>query len=270
MQERQTDTVNRTAWHDGRWPRALFTAVQFLSRLPVPGGAHRDLSTFPDDIRRGLVFFPLIGCCIGAITAAVLLAASHLVAWPVAVLIALAAEAAVTGAFHEDAVADFCDAFGGGWTREDTFRILKDSRIGSFGALGLGLAVAMRAAALIAMADVWHAAFVLVAAGGIARAVTLIVMAAVPPVSGRDSLSKDIGQEATWRTVVAGTLLIFPVLCLVLWRDPVGCLGMGIALVVFVIWLRRLLLRRLGGATGDCLGFAAYGGLLAATIGLGR
>lgn len=269
-EEQSAATAVRNAWHDQRWPRAFFTAVQFLSRLPVPGGKTRDLSTFPDDIRRGVLFFPLIGCLIGAITAVTFALAVQFVAWPVAVLLALAVEAFVTGAFHEDAVADFCDAFGGGWTREDTLRILKDSRIGSFGALGLGLAVALRAAALMAMSDVWKAALVLIAAGGIARLVTLVVMAAVPPVTGRDGLSKDIGQEATWSTVGVGALLISPLLVPIAWRDPLGSAFLAISIAILVIWLRQLLLRRLGGVTGDCLGFAAYGGLIAATIWLGR
>lgn len=268
--EQQPTTAAPVVWHNRTWPRAFFTAVQFLSRIPVPGGANRELSTFPDDIRRGVVFFPLIGCGIGAITAAVLTGTSYLVAWPVAVLLALSAEALVTGAFHEDAVADFCDAFGGGWTREDTLRIMKDSRIGSFGALGLGLAVAIRAVALIAITDVWHAVLVLIAAGGIARLVTLILMASVPPVPGRDGLSKDIGQEATWFTVAMGALLISPVLLLTASRDPIDCLGVVAASGIFLVWLRGLLLRRLGGITGDCLGFGAYGGLLIATVGLGR
>lgn len=270
MPDRPADATGQRAWHDRRWPRAFFTAVQFLSRLPVPGGSQRDLSTFPDDIRRGLVFFPLIGCAIGAITAAALLAAAAVVPWPVAVLIALAVEALVTGALHEDAVADFCDALGGGRTRDDTLRIMKDSRIGSFGALGLGLAVALRATALIAIPDLWTAAWVLVAAGGSARLVALVVMAIVPPVSGRDGLSKDIGQGATWSTVLVALTLMSPVLVACLYRDPVGALSIVAALVLFVVWLRRLLLRRLAGVTGDCLGFAAYGGLLIATIGLAR
>ena len=259
-----------SAWHDQRWPRALFTAVQFLSRLPVPGGTRRDLSTFPDDIRRGVIFFPLIGCLIGALSAIALVGASYCVAWPVAVLVALAFEAVLTGAFHEDAVADFCDAFGGGWTREDTLRIMKDSRVGSFGALGLGLAVALRASALMMIGSVWHAAFVLISAGGIARLVTITVMACVPPVPDRDGLSKDIGQEASFAIVVLGALLISPLLVLVAIRDPLGSLAITATVMGFVFWLRRLLLRRLGGVTGDCLGFAAYAGMLAATIVLGR
>jgi adenosylcobinamide-GDP ribazoletransferase len=270
---RQVEPVSTTdgqPWHERTWPRAFFTAVQFLSRIPVPGGATRDLSTFPDDIRRGVVFFPLIGCLIGSLTALALAGASLVVAWPVAVLVALAVEAMLTGAFHEDAVADFCDAFGGGWTREDTLRIMKDSRVGSFGALGLGLAVGLRATALVMIADIWRATFVVIAAGGIARLITLITMAAVPPVPGRDGLSKDIGQEASLKTVLVGSLLIAPVFVFVARHDPLGALGITLAIAVFIVWLRRLLLRRLGGVTGDCLGFAAYAGQLIATIGLSR
>ena len=258
------------AWHDQRWPRALFTAVQFLSRLPVPGGTTRDLSTFPDDIRRGVIFFPLIGCLIGALSATALVGASYCVPWPVAVLLALAFDALLTGAFHEDAVADFCDAFGGGWTRDDTLLIMKDSRVGSFGALGLGLAVALRTVALMMIGSVWHAAFVLIAAGGISRLVTLAVMSCVPPVPSRDGLSKDIGQEASLGTAFLGALLISPLLILVAIRDPLGASAIAMTVAAFVFWLRRLLLRRLGGVTGDCLGFAAYAGLLAATVVLGR
>jgi adenosylcobinamide-GDP ribazoletransferase len=270
MQDGPGDAAHARAWHERPLPRSFLTAVQFLSRIPVPGGATRDLSTFPDDIRRGVVFFPLIGCLLGAITAVVLVGAAQLVAWPVAVLIALSVDAYVTGAFHEDAVADFCDAFGGGWTREDTLRIMKDSRIGSFGALGLGLAVALRATAIIAIPDVWHAALVVIAAGGIGRLVTLVAMAVVPPVAGRDGLSKDIGQEASLRTVLSAMLLISPLLLWLVWRAPLATVMIALVIGVFLIWLRRLLLRRLGGITGDCLGFAAYAGILATTIGLGR
>jgi adenosylcobinamide-GDP ribazoletransferase len=258
------------AWHERRWPRAFLTAVQFLSRIPVPGGAKRDPSTFADDIRRGAVFFPLIGCLLGTVTAIVLVCAAQLVAWPVAVLIALAADAYVTGAFHEDAVADFCDAFGGGWTREDTLRILKGSRIGSFGALGLGLAVALRATAMIAIPDIWHAAVVVIAAGGIGRLVALVAMAVVPPVAGRDSLSKDMGQEASLRTVLTAALLISPLFLWLFWRAPMVTIMIALVLGVFVVWFQKLLVRRLGGITGDCLGFAAYAGILATTIGLSR
>src|SRR5262249_57362946 len=118
---------------------AFLGAVGFLTRVPVPAGA----CVAPDP-----VFFPLVGGLIGLVTGAVIWAASHLWPMPLAVLIGLAAEAVLTGAFHEDAVADCCDGFGGGWSREDVLRIMKDSRIGSFGVLGLALALLLRAGCL--------------------------------------------------------------------------------------------------------------------------
>src|SRR3546814_1620129 len=88
---------------------------------------------------------------VGAITAGVMVAAEQV--WPriVAVVLALIVEVRLTGAFHEDAVADFCDAMGGGHTRDDKLRIFRDSRIGSYGALGLLLAVGLKAALLVVL-----------------------------------------------------------------------------------------------------------------------
>jgi adenosylcobinamide-GDP ribazoletransferase len=257
-------------WHDEPWPRAFFTAVQFLTRLPVPGGETRDLSTFPEDIKRGLQFFPVIGAGIGLLTAIALLVFDSMLPLPLAVLAALAVEARLTGAFHEDAVADFCDAFGGGWTRDDVLRILKDSRIGSYGALGLILAVALRAGALIALDNAWLAAAALVIAGAFARLIILAVMAVVPPVPARDGLAKDVGQVADWSTFGRGALWCAPVLLFALVHDFFGVLLAGFAIAAFVAWFRAYLLRRLGGVTGDCLGFSAYAGMILTTLALAR
>ena len=256
------------AWHEEPVPRAFFTAVQFLTRVPVPGGETRDLSTFPEDIQRGLQFFPLIGGVIGAVTAFVFLLLDAWLPPSVAVLAALAVEARLTGAFHEDAVADFCDAFGGGWTREDVLRILKDSRIGSYGALGLGLAVALRASGLISMSEPWHVAMALIFAGALGRLTILAVMAVVPPVPAREGLAKDVGQVADWGTILRGVLWVLPVVLFAAWYDLPGLLMAAGGIAVFVAWLRAYLMRRLGGVTGDCLGFSAYAGMILGTRGV--
>ncbi len=257
-------------WHDAPWPRAFFTAVQFLTRLPVPGGETRDLSTFPDDIKRGLQFFPVIGAGVGLLTALALLIFDRVLPLPVAIIGALAVEARLTGAFHEDAVADFCDAFGGGWTREDVLTILKDSRIGSYGALGLVLAVALRAGGLMALGDVWSAVAALVIAGAIGRLVILAVMAVVPPVPAREGLAKDVGQVADWGTFWRGVMWCAPVVLFALMFDFVGMAAAVLAIAAFVVWFRGYLLRRLGGVTGDCLGFSAYAGMILTTLALAR
>ena len=128
--------------------RSLLVAVQFLTRLPTPNVAMGDEAERRKILGRSAAYFPLVGALIGAMTGATIRLAGQF--WPIglAIVIGLAFEALLTGAFHEDAVADFCDAFGGGWTRDDILRILKDSRVGSFGALGLGLAVALRGGAI--------------------------------------------------------------------------------------------------------------------------
>lgn len=258
------------AWHDAPWPRAFFTAVQFLTRIPVPGGETRDLSTFPQDIKRGLQFFPVIGGGVGLLTAIALLIFDSVLPLPLAIIAALAVEARLTGAFHEDAVADFCDAFGGGWTRDDVLRILKDSRIGSYGALGLVLAVALRAGGLMALQDVWLAAATLVIAGAVGRLVILAVMAVVPPVAARDGLAKDVGQVADWATFGQGAAWCAPVLLYALVHDLAGMVLAAAAIAIFVAWYRQYLLRRIGGVTGDCLGFSAYAGMILTTLALAR
>jgi adenosylcobinamide-GDP ribazoletransferase len=68
----------------------------------------------------------------------------------------------------------------------------------------------------------------------------------------------------------AAAATISPLLALVIWREPVAACGIAVVILAFVLWLRRLLLRRLGGTTGDCLGFAAYFGIIAVSIGLAR
>jgi adenosylcobinamide-GDP ribazoletransferase len=262
--------VERTAWHEAPWPRAFLTAVQFLTRIPVPGGETRDLSTFPADIRRGLQFFPVIGAAVGLLSAVALILFDQVLPLPLAVICALAFEARLTGAFHEDAVADFCDAFGGGWTRDDVLRILKDSRVGSYGALGLFFAVALRAGGLIAIANVWNAAAALVISGAMGRLAILAVMAVVPPVPAREGLAKDVGQIADWETFWRGAAWCAPVLVFALAFDVTGSLLAVFAIAGFIVWYRAYLLRRLGGVTGDCLGFAAYAAIILTTLILAR
>lgn len=236
--------------------QAVVTAAQFLTRVPLPGGTNRpdpDLSL----LRAAVVYFPLVGAAVGLFTGGLVWAAGHLWPVPLAVLLGLAAEARLTGGFHEDAVADCCDAFGGGWTRDDVLRILKDSRVGSFGALGLLLAVLVRAGGLAAVpAGLLVPAAVASAAAG--RWAILLMMWRVPPVPHREGLSKDVGQQLGGRELLAGTLLAVPGVGWCLWLDPVRTAA-GLAAVAGWAWLwAGWVDRRLGGVTGDCLGCGCY------------
>jgi adenosylcobinamide-GDP ribazoletransferase len=179
---------------------------------------------------------------------------------PVAVLLGLGVEAILTGAFHEDAVADCCDGFGGGWTREDVLRIMKDSRIGSFGMLGLTLAVLLRAYCLNAL-DRSLLMPVTAASAGLGRWAGLMVLATAPPLKDHDGLANAVGELGPWQ-VVAGTILAAPAIAWYACLEPVRLMcGVAAVLVGAGAWACYVR-QRLGGTTGDCLGFACYIGQL--------
>ena len=124
----------------------LLLAVQFLTRLPVPASA----GFTPERLTAATRYYPLVGALIGGLVAVVYGVA--LLAWPplVAVILSIAASLLLTGAFHEDGLADMFDGVGGGLTRERALEIMKDSRIGTYGAAALILALALKAATLAA------------------------------------------------------------------------------------------------------------------------
>lgn len=247
-------------------PRALspltrfLAALQFLTRLPV----WRVMPNIEDHggaLRQAMAFLPVAGAVIGCVTGGVFWVG--LLIWPawVAVLLALAVEALLTGALHEDGVADFCDAFGGGWSREDIERILKDSRIGSYGMVGLLLAVGLRAGAMVSISPEF-AFWAIVAAAAVGRWLVLPITLILPPVPGRDGLAKGLDHQRGRADLVLGSCLTMPFLVPVFLIAPgLSFVGIGAALV-FAFWLTRYVGRRLGGVTGDVLGFACFVGQL--------
>jgi adenosylcobinamide-GDP ribazoletransferase len=247
-------------------------AVQFLTRIPVPATAGLTGDQVAVGLVRAIGWFPFVGALIGTITAGAALAAASLWQVVVAVAIALAVEARLTGAFHEDAVADFCDAFGGGLEPDDVRRIMKDSRIGSYGAVGLilaiGLRVALMVSALQAMPPVLAAATI-VAAATFGRLVVVALMTMIAPAPGGGGLAKDVTSGVGVRILLIAVLTAVPGLVAFGVMRPLPLVAAVAAAGLFLVWFRGLLLRRIGGSTGDCLGFAAYAGqlllLLAAT-----
>jgi len=254
------------------WWAPPLLAVQFLTRIPVSATDRLSADAVQVGLRRAVGWFPLVGALVGSVTAAVAGAALQL--WPafVAVPLALIIEARLTGAFHEDAVADFCDAFGGGQSPEDVRRILKDSRIGSYGALGLMLAVGLRAALMVAVLmqlPLAVAALAIIASACFGRIVAVAVMLAVAPAPTGTGLAKDIAGEVTLRSFGFAVLTATPAILPFALGEPLRVAAAALAATLFVCWFRAVLRRRIGGSTGDCLGFAAYAGqllmLLAAT-----
>jgi adenosylcobinamide-GDP ribazoletransferase len=237
--------------------QSLLVAVQFLTRLPTPRVELSDESGTRLILGRSAAYFPLVGALIGTMTGATILLAGRL--WPIglAVAIGLVVEAVITGAFHEDAVADFCDAFGGGWTRDDILRILKDSRIGSFGALGLGLAVVLRGGA-IASLETDRLIAAVSASATLGRWAILPAMWALPPIAARESLSRDVGQQIGPKRLGLGTVMAIPGYVGLALQSPGRAAIAIVAVLVLSAWLVRYVGRKLGGINGDSLGFLCY------------
>lgn len=244
-----------------RWWMPPLLAIQFMTRIPVPGLSSLD----PDDVAAGMVrsagWFPLAGGLVGAVSAGVLMLSEGL--WPrsVAVLITLIVEARLTGAFHEDAVADFCDGFGGGQSAQRIHAIMKDSRVGAYGSVGLILAIGLRAALLCAIpAGLVVPALIGSAAYGRWHAVVPQTLLSSPP--GIRGMASDIVSGTGARELAIATVVLLPFLVPILWLRPAAMVLAGALSAAFMVWCCRFLRRHLGGVTGDCLGFSVYAGQL--------
>lgn len=223
----------------------LLVAFQFLTRLPVPRIPYR-----PDSLSRSTKFFPLVGLVVG-LCASLLqrVLASHLNRALVALLVLMFLVLA-TGGLHEDALADTADAFGGGWNRKQVLTILRDSRIGGFGALALVLSVLARLL-LLSMLPVNRFMALVVSAHVLCRWTTLPLSYFLRPARETEGQGARIAQKISPISFLIGTLLSFAIVFYLMRREfwiP--------ALVALVITgLSGLYyFRRIGGVTGDCFG----------------
>jgi adenosylcobinamide-GDP ribazoletransferase len=234
-----------SGWAPVRGARA---AIVFLTRIPAGGFPYSD-----DDLRWAAAHFPLVGFAVGALAAAVNHALAPLGPWAAAVG-ALAASMLVTGAFHEDGLADTADALGGGADRERILEILKDSRIGVFGACALVVSIAGRAALMARLGD--DALWALPLAGAAARLPPVWQMATMRYVtSPAKARSGRVTQAGHLQAVVASAwALAVTVAAHEAGASWLRCAAMLAALVVtgwVTAWRYQA---RLSGITGDLLG----------------
>ena len=229
----------------------FFAALRFFTRLPVPDWVGHSA----DQLNHAARYFPLVGLIVGAIGAGVTLAAAQLWPVPVAVLLGMAATLLVTGAFHEDGLADSIDGFGGGWLREDVLRIMKDSRIGSYGAIGIGLALLLKFSALSSLLAVSPAStfcVVLLAGHGVSRLASTTLIAALDYARDDDAAkSKPLATRLSVGELL--TALLFGLLPCVVLPPLQVAVALGLVGVVTVLFARYCV-RRIGGYTGDALG----------------
>lgn len=242
----EAPTVARRAGYQAQW-RYVVAALGYFTRVPIPPAIALDAR----DLAGASRYFPLIGVFVGAFGALVYLAALSLFPAGVAVLLSMAATLLATGALHEDGLADCCDGLGGGMTRNDALRIMRDPHLGAFGAIGLMLSLALKWQTLAALPAA-TAAWAMVGAHAASRALAVTYLA-THDYAREEGKAKRVAQPMSKRSLALTLMLGVPWLFLPDWRA--GVLGLAvIAALRFV--LGRYFARRLGGYTGDCLGFA--------------
>jgi adenosylcobinamide-GDP ribazoletransferase len=228
-----------------RWLQDVLVAFQFLTRLPLSSVAFN-----PDALSRSTKFFPVVGLVVG-LGASLLfrVLTPHLSRAITAVLI-LVYLVVVTGGLHEDGLADAADGFGGGWKREQILTIMRDSRIGSFGAIALVLSLLARCLLLSALPANRFIAFV-VSAQVLCRWTTLPLSHFLRPARENDGQGARIADKVSRASLAVGTLLTLVIIVYALRT----AFWMPLLVSSTVTCLSGLYYsRRIGGVTGDCFG----------------
>ncbi len=223
----------------------VLTAVQFLTRIPMPALPYAD-----DSLARSVKFFPLVGLLIGAMAALLnFLIAPHLPR-PIVGVILVIFLVAITGCFHEDGLADTFDGFGGGWTREQILIILKDSRIGSYGGAALTLSLIARVT-LLASLPAPDIARTLVAAHVLCRWTTLPLSYFLAPARAEQSQGARLARLTSRGSLFLGTLITLAIAIAALGVHAIAPILLAILMTCVSGWYYN---SRIQGVTGDCFG----------------
>jgi adenosylcobinamide-GDP ribazoletransferase len=224
--------------------RLFFTALSYFTRIPCIRWA----GSTDDDLNHAARYFPLVGVVVGLIAAVVYWLAGQV--WPLelAVLASMVATLWVTGAFHEDGFTDTVDGLGGGWTKEQALAIMKDSRIGTFGAVALFMLLFAKFEALLHVAPALLPS-VLVVGHTLSRFAAVLVIHLQDYVREAGKAKPLATRLSTVELAIAGACGLAPLALL-----PLTLLWALLPVALVWIWFGQKLRHRLGGYTGDCLG----------------
>lgn len=227
--------------------KIFFTALQFYTRLPIPKWAEYSQNHFDRSTR----YFPLIGWIVGGFGALIFIMADKFLPQSVSLLLSMAATILLTGAFHEDGFADFCDGFGAGWTKQQILDIMKDSRIGTYGAGGIFFMLFLKFH-LLSELGARFLPLALIMGHSVSRAAILVFRQTHGYVRDNDDakakpMPQNVSKKDCWVGIILGSL---PLVLLPL--------PMILTVIVFVLltefFFSQWIVRRIGGYTGDCLG----------------
>jgi adenosylcobinamide-GDP ribazoletransferase len=230
----------------------FYLALSFFTRLPVP----KSMDFSENLLNKANRYFSLVGLVLGVLLALTYSFISSFLPINIAVLLTMAISLLLTGAFHEDGLADMADGIGGAFSIDKRLIIMKDSRIGTYGAVTLLMALLLKFALLVELTkqDSNHLLWAIVLAASLSRAVAGSLISAMPYVSDSEqSKSKPLAQAQSSKELI--TLLVIGVTPLLFYPSAV-IFYILIVLVVFRWLFKKWLMVKIGGFTGDCLGAA--------------
>ena len=220
-----------------------------LTRLPAGVAG----TVAPSVVARASRWFPVVGALVGFLSACVLWIGA-LIGLPdmAAVLIAIAASILLTGALHEDGLADVADGFGGGADRDAKLNIMRDSRIGAYGMLALLVVVGLKTALLVSLmkTGAGTAAVAMIVAAAVSRLTPVLLMNRLPAARS-DGMAVDAGTPDNETVRIACVLALASLLILSGWLAMLTAIVLALAAAAAIGALAR---RQIGGQTGDVLG----------------
>lgn len=225
--------------------RDMAAAIQFLTRIPLPWLAYD-----PNALSRSAKYFPLVGGLLGLAAGSLFLFLSAHLPVTLAALVTVLFTVMATGALHEDGLADVADAFGGGWSREQVLTILKDSRIGSYGALAIVFSIAARTALLAALPTARVLPYG-IAAHVLSRWTVLPLGCMLPAARKEASQGARLARQISVASVSIATAAVVAIAAYLL---RMAAWAPMLAVLVTTSASGFYFRRRIGGVTGDCFG----------------
>ena len=225
----------------------FLTAIMFFTRIPCP----KNIDHSPEILTKSSRYFSLVGIIVGLFGALVYYLAEFLFNDSISILLSMVSTIWITGAFHEDGFADVCDGFGGGWTKDKILTIMKDSRVGTYGIVGLVLLLAIKHQTLHEL-GMFTCVVAIISGHAISRFAATTLIYTEPYVQDIDkSKVKPSAVGISLKDVMISG--VFAILPLFLFFNPL------VFIVFLPVMMTKYLLAKyfhkwIGGHTGDCAG----------------
>ncbi|HHP7241735.1 MAG TPA: adenosylcobinamide-GDP ribazoletransferase [Cyclobacteriaceae bacterium] len=224
----------------------FFTALMFYTRIPCPQWVDHASNKLNDATK----YFCIIGIIVGSLAALVFIISDSIFPKSVAILFSMVSSLLITGAFHEDGLADSFDGFGGGWTRDQILSIMKDSRVGTFGAIGLIMILLLKFQALLDLNSTLIP-ITMITGHTLSRFFSASVIYSSNYVTEKGSKVKPVAQGFSLVSLLVLFFTSWPLLILFKsWFIILATIPLILARSIFINYFQK----KIGGYTGDCLG----------------